>query len=87
MYDFLDKLINVALPRVKDFRGAKTTAFDGRGNYHLGIKEQVVFPEVSEDNFDQTFSLEISIVTDAGKDEPARKLLEHMNFPFKKEQE
>jgi large subunit ribosomal protein L5 len=83
MYAFLDKLINIALPRVKDFRGVKADGFDGRGNYHLGLKEHVVFPEVSAEAIDNIFGMEISIVTTAGKDEPARALLKLMNFPFK----
>ncbi len=82
MYSFLDKLINISLPRVKDFRGVSPQGFDGRGNYHLGLKEQIVFPEVSPDALDHIFGLEISIVTTAGKDEPARELLRLMNFPF-----
>lgn len=82
MYSFLDKLINVALPRVKDFRGVKANGFDGRGNYHLGLREQIVFPEVSSEAIDHIFGLEVSIVTNAGKDEPARELLKLMNFPF-----
>jgi large subunit ribosomal protein L5 len=83
MYSFLDKLINVALPRVKDFQGVKANGFDGRGNYHLGLKEHLVFPEISNESIDYPFGLEVSIVTDAGKDEPARELLKHMHFPFK----
>ncbi len=82
MYSFLDKLINVALPRVKDFRGVNPKGFDGRGNYHLGLREQIVFPEVSTEAIDHIFGLEVSIVTTAGKDEPARALLKLMNFPF-----
>src|SRR5688572_15980738 len=69
MYSFLDKLINVALPRVKDFRGLDPKGFDGRGNYHIGLREQIVFPEVSSDAIDHIFGLEISIVTNAGKNE------------------
>jgi large subunit ribosomal protein L5 len=82
MYSFLDKLINVALPRVKDFRGVNPKGFDGRGNYHLGLREQIVFPEVSTEAIEHIFGLEVSIVTTAGKDEPARALLKLMNFPF-----
>jgi len=85
MYAFLDKLINVALPRVKDFRGVSPKGFDGRGNYHLGLREQIVFPEVSSEAIEHTFGLEVSIVTTAGKDEPARALLKLMNFPFRSE--
>ena len=82
MYSFLDKLINVALPRVKDFRGVNPKGFDGRGNYHLGLREQIVFPEVSTEALEHIFGLEVSIVTTAGKDEPARSMLKLMNFPF-----
>jgi len=85
MYAFLDKLINIALPRVKDFRGVKKDGFDGRGNYHLGLKEHIVFPEISTEAIDRIFGLEVSIVTNAGSDEPARELLKLMNFPFKAE--
>jgi len=84
MYSFLDKLINVALPRVRDFQGVSASGFDGRGNYHLGLREQLVFPEVSSESLENIFGLEVSIVTDAKKDEPARELLKLMNFPFKK---
>lgn len=84
MYSFLDKLINVALPRVRDFQGLNPSGFDGRGNYHLGLKEHLVFPEISAESIENTFGLEVSIVTNAGKDEPARELLRLMNFPFKK---
>ncbi len=84
MYSFLDKLVNVALPRVRDFQGVSAQGFDGRGNYHLGIKEQIVFPEVPADSLENVFGLEVSIVTNAGKDEPARELLKMMRFPFKK---
>ncbi len=85
MYAFLDKLINIALPRVKDFRGVNPNGFDGRGNYHLGLREQIVFPEISTEAIENIFGMEISIVTDAGKDEPARELLKLMNFPFRTE--
>jgi len=84
MYSFLDKLINVALARVRDFQGVSNGAFDSRGSYHLGIKEQLVFPEISSESLENIFGLEVSIVTNAGKDEPARELLKMMNFPFKK---
>jgi len=84
MYSFLDKLINVALPRVRDFQGVALTGFDGRGNYHLGIKEHIVFPEVPADSLENVFGLEVSIVTNAGKDEVAKELLKMMKFPFKK---
>lgn len=85
MYAFLDKLINVALPRVRDFRGVNAHGFDGRGNYHLGLKEQLVFPEMSSDAIENIFGLEISIVTNAGTDDPARALLKLMKFPFQTE--
>ncbi len=84
MYSFLDKLINVALPRVRDFQGLNPKGFDGRGNYHLGLKEQLVFPEISSESLENVFGLEISIVTNAGNDSSARELLKQMNFPFKK---
>ena len=84
MYSFLDKLINVALPRVRDFRGVNKESFDGRGNYHLGLKEHLVFPEISSESLENIFGLEVSIVTNAGKDETARELLTQMGFPFKK---
>ena len=84
MYSFLDKLINVVLPRVRDFQGLPETGFDGRGNYHLGLKEHLVFPEVSADSVENLFGLEVSIVSNAGKDEPVKELLKMMKFPFKK---
>ena len=84
MYSFLDKLINVALPRVRDFQGVNPGWFDGRGNYHLGLKEHLVFPEISSESLENIFGMEVSIVTNAGKDEPARELLKQFNFPFKK---
>lgn len=86
MYSFLDKLINVALPRVRDFRGVKSNGFDKQGNYHLGLKEHLVFPEVSNDALERTFGMEISIVTTAGRDDVARYLLTAFGFPFAKEQ-
>ncbi len=85
MYSFLDKLINIALPRVRDFRGVKVTGFDGRGNYHLGLKEHLVFPEISSEAIEHTFGLEISIITNAKRDDVARSLLQEFNFPFAKE--
>lgn len=84
MYSFLDKLVNVALPRVRDFQGINPNGFDGRGNYHLGLKEQLVFPEISSESLENIFGMEISVVTNAGKDETARELLKQMGFPFKK---
>ena len=85
MYSFLDKLINVALPRVRDFQGVSPQGFDGRGNYHLGLKEHLVFPEISSESLENVFGLEVSIVTNAKKDEVARELLKHMGFPFRKQ--
>lgn len=84
MYDFLDKLISLNLPRIRDFRGLSTRAFDGRGNYTLGLKEQLIFPEIEYDNVDKIRGLEISIVTSAKSDEEGRALLTIMGFPFKK---
>lgn len=84
MYDFLDKLMNIALPRVRDFRGVSATAFDGRGNYALGIKEQLIFPEIEYDMIDSIRGLDIVIVTTANTDEEARVFLEEMGMPFKK---
>lgn len=83
MYHFLDKLINVALPRVRDFRGVSSKAFDGRGNYSLGIKEQLVFPEIEYDKIDKVRGMDIIIVTTAETDEEARELLAQFGMPFK----
>lgn len=85
MYAFLDKLINVALPRVKDFRGVKANGFDGRGNYHLGLREHIVFPEISPDAIERAFGLEISIVSNSGDDESTKYLLTLMKFPFRQD--
>ena len=84
MYEFLDKLMNIALPRVRDFRGISSTAFDGRGNYALGIKEQLIFPEIEYDKVESIRGLDIVIVTTAQTDEEARVFLEKMGMPFKK---
>lgn len=84
MYDFLDKLMNIALPRVRDFRGVNDTSFDGRGNYALGIKEQLIFPEIEYDMVDAIRGLDIVVVTTANTDEEARVFLEKMGMPFKK---
>ncbi len=84
MYDFLDKFMNIALPRVRDFRGVSDTSFDGRGNYALGIKEQLIFPEIEYDMVDTIRGLDIVIVTTAKTDEEARVFLEKMGMPFKK---
>ena len=83
MYDFLNKLINVALPRVRDFRGISGKAFDGAGNYSLGIKEQLIFPEIDYDKIDKIKGLNISIVTSANSDEEGKALLKLMGMPFK----
>ena len=82
MYDFLSKLINVSLPRVRDFRGVSTRSFDGRGNYTLGIKEQLIFPEIDFDKVNRTRGLDIVIVTTANTDEEARELLTQFGMPF-----
>ncbi len=85
MWSFLDKLISVALPRVRDFQGVNKDGFDGRGNYHLGLKEQLVFPEISSESLENVFGLEVSIVTNSKKDDVTRELLTYMKFPFKKQ--
>jgi large subunit ribosomal protein L5 len=82
MYDFLERLVTVALPRTRDFRGVNANAFDGRGNYTLGIKEQLIFPEIDYDKIDQVRGLEVTIVTSAGTDEEARRLLLLMGMPL-----
>lgn len=84
MYDFLDKLISISLPRVRDFRGVSNKAFDGRGNYTMGVKEQLIFPEINYDNVDQVRGMDIVIVTTADSDEEARELLTQMGMPFQK---
>ena len=84
MYLFLDKLINVALPRLRDFQGVSPEAFDGRGNYTLGLREQLVFPEIDYDKVDKVRGMEVSIVTTARTDEEGRRLLKLMGMPFKK---
>lgn len=84
MYEFLDKLFNIALPRVRDFRGVSKTAFDGRGNYALGIKEQLIFPEINYDKIDKIRGMDIIITTTANTDEEARELLALMGMPFSK---
>ena len=84
MYYFLDKLINVALPRLRDFQGVSPEAFDGRGNYTLGLREQLVFPEIDYDKVDKVRGMEVSIVTTARTDEEGRRLLKLMGMPFKK---
>lgn len=84
MYEFLDRLVNLALPRVRDFRGINPNAFDGRGNYALGIKEQLIFPEVEFDKVDKVRGMDIIFVTTANTDEEARELLAQFNMPFAK---
>ena len=84
MYEFADRLINLALPRVRDFRGVSANAFDGRGNYALGIKEQLIFPEIEYDKIDKTRGMDIIFVTTAKTDEEARYLLTLLNMPFEK---
>ena len=84
MYDFADRLISLALPRVRDFRGVNPNAFDGRGNYALGIKEQLIFPEISYDKIDKVRGMDIIFVTTAKTDEEARELLTLMGMPFEK---
>jgi large subunit ribosomal protein L5 len=83
MYEFLDRLINVAIPRVRDFRGYSAKAFDGRGNYSLGVKEQIIFPEIDYDRIDKLRGMDITITTSAKTDEEARALLEAFRFPFR----
>ena len=84
MYDFLDKLIAVSLPRVRDFQGVSKTAFDGRGNYTLGVKEQLIFPEIDYDRVNKVRGMDIVIVTTANTDEEARELLSQFGMPFHK---
>ena len=84
MYEFLDKLFNISLPRVRDFRGVSDTSFDGRGNYTLGIKEQVIFPEIDFDKVNRTRGMDIVIVTTANTNEESKALLKGMGMPFKK---
>jgi large subunit ribosomal protein L5 len=85
MWAFLDRLMNIALPRVRDFRGISPNSFDGRGNYTLGLREQLVFPEIDYDSIDKLRGLEVSIVTTAQTDEEARQLLENIGMPFRKD--
>ena len=84
MYEFLDRLVNLALPRVRDFRGVNPNAFDGRGNYALGIKEQIIFPEIEYDKVDKVRGMDVIFVTTAKTDEEARELLTSFNMPFEK---
>jgi len=84
MYEFLDRLINIAMPRIRDFRGVSPRSFDGRGNYSLGVKEQIIFPEIQYDQIDQVRGMDITITTTATDDRRGRALLEAFNFPFRK---
>jgi large subunit ribosomal protein L5 len=84
MYHFLDKLINVALPRVRDFRGVSPKGFDGRGNFSMGIKEQIIFPEINYDQIEKIRGMNVTLVTSAGTDEEARELLGRLGMPFRK---
>jgi large subunit ribosomal protein L5 len=83
MYEFLDRLVTVAFPRVRDFRGVSGRAFDGRGNYNIGLKEQIIFPEIEYDKIDKLRGLNISITTTAKSDEEAKALLSAFRFPFR----
>ncbi|WP_100753807.1 50S ribosomal protein L5 [Vibrio salilacus] len=84
MWDFLERLINIALPRVRDFRGVSAKSFDGRGNYSMGVREQIIFPEIDFDKVDKVRGLDITITTSAATDEEGRALLAAFNFPFRK---
>ena len=84
MYDFLDKLVNIALPRVRDFRGVSSTAFDGRGNYTLGVREQIIFPEIQYDKVARVRGMDVVVVTTANTDEEAKALLTELGMPFAK---
>jgi len=87
MYEFLDRLVNLALPRVRDFRGVNPNSFDGRGNYALGIKEQLIFPEIEYDKIDKVRGMDIIFTTTANTDEEARELLRLFNMPFARDQQ
>jgi large subunit ribosomal protein L5 len=84
MYEFLDRLVSIAIPRIRDFRGISARSFDGRGNYSLGVKEQIIFPEIQYDQIDQIRGMDITISTSARDDKHGRALLEAFNFPFRK---
>ncbi len=86
MYEFLDRLVNIALPRVRDFRGLSDKSFDGRGNYSLGIKEQIIFPEINVDKIGKVMGMDITIVTTAQSDNEAYELLQSFGFPFRKKE-
>src|SRR5437016_10251035 len=83
MYEFLDRLINIALPRVRDFRGVSTKSFDGRGNYTLGLRDQLIFPEISYEKVDKSKGMNVTIVTTARTDDQARELLKQFGMPFR----
>ena len=83
MYDFIDRLVNIALPRIRDFRGLNPKSFDGRGNYSIGVKEHIIFPEINYDQVDQVWGMDIVIATTAKSDDEARALLKAFNFPFR----
>ena len=83
MYEFLDRLVNIALPRVRDFRGLNPNSFDGRGNYAMGVKEHIIFPEINYDQIDQVWGMDIVVATTAKTDDEARALLKAFNFPFR----
>lgn len=83
MFEFLDRLVNIAIPRIRDFRGLSAKSFDGRGNYSMGVKEQIIFPEIEYDKVDALRGMDITITTSARSDEEARALLEGFNFPLK----
>src|SRR4028118_637650 len=87
MYEFLDRLVTIALPRVRDFRGLNPKSFDGRGNYAMGLKEQIIFPEINYDQIDKVRGMDVIITTTAKTDEEARELLRLFNFPFPREEE
>ena len=84
MWEFLDRLMNIALPRVRDFRGVSDKAFDGRGNYTLGVREQIIFPEIDYDKIEKIMGMNITVVTSADTDEESRSLLRHLGMPFRK---
>ncbi|TVP74776.1 MAG: 50S ribosomal protein L5 [Gemmatimonadales bacterium] len=86
MYEFLDRLVSVAMPRIRDFRGIPTRSFDGRGNYTLGVKEQLIFPEIEYDDVEQVHGMDITVVTSTDRDDEAFELLKEMGFPFRTEE-
>ena len=85
MYEFLDRLVNIAIPRIRDFRGLNRKSFDGRGNFSMGVKEQIMFPEIDYDNIDKIRGMEVTIVTSAKNDEEGRRLLTLLGMPFRRE--